>query len=438
MNQEATPSESNAGTLLFIDDDASILILLKRLFQPLGYNILTAESGAEALVLLEKERVDLVISDMKMPQMTGVEVLEQIRAKWPDVVRILQTGYSDLSSVIAAINRGEIYRYITKPWVNNDVVLIVRDALERKHLLAEKQRLEALTSRQNEELTVLNTSLEDKVRQRTEEMHVVLESLADAHEQLKKDYFNTIQIFSNLIELREGTMGGHSRRVARLCRNIALKMSLPKTDIQNIETAALLHNIGKIALPDRLLYRPYMELSDADRVEFDKHPLRAAAALMVLDPLWEAAKIIRHHLDRYNGVGNSSGLRGEGIPLGARILLVASDYVALQQGLISHDKQSPVQALNMIVSGRNTRYDPTVVNVFHEMILHGSSYGVETEFLVTSAQLHEGMLLTRDVETSDGILLLLKDSTLNTKHIREIREFERSAGEQLTIYTHSI
>lgn len=114
MNQEATPSESNAATLLFIDDDASILILLKRLFQPLGYNILTAESGAEALVLLEKERVDLVISDMKMPQMTGVEVLEQIRAKWPDVVRILQTGYSGPASRrdAAHARRGDKRRYI--------------------------------------------------------------------------------------------------------------------------------------------------------------------------------------------------------------------------------------------------------------------------------------------------------------------------------------
>ena len=439
MNQEATPPESNAKTLLFIDDDASILTLLKRLFQPLGYNILTAESGAEALVLMEKEKVDLVISDMQMPQMTGVELLEQIRVKWPDVVRILQTGYSDLNSAIEAINRGEIYRYITKPWVNNDIVLIVRDALERKHLLAEKQRLEALTLRQNEELKSLNASLEDKVRQRTEELRVALESLAHAHEHLKKDYFTTIHVFANLMELRKGTMAGHSRRVAQLSRNIAHKMSLSETDIQNIETAALLHNIGKIGLPDRLLDEPYMELPYADRAEFNKHPQRAAAALMALDPLLKASELIRHHLDHYDGVGNSSGLRGEYLPLGARILLVASDYDALQQGLISHDKQSPEQALDMIVSGSNTRYDPIVVDIFRELMSHVSSYGhVETEFLVTSAQLYEGMLLTRDVVTGNGMLLLLKDSALNAEHIREIQEFERTEGEQLTIYTHSI
>src|SRR5574340_1197035 len=150
---------------------------------------------------------------MRMPQMDGAEMLEQIRARWPDAVRILLTGYSDIKSTIVAINRGEIYRYVSKPWDDNDMVLIVRDALERKYLLAEEQRLKALTQRQNDELKILNATLEDKVRRRTEELRVALESLAHAKEKLKKDYFVTIQIFANLMELRKGMMAGHSRRV---------------------------------------------------------------------------------------------------------------------------------------------------------------------------------------------------------------------------------
>ena len=315
----------------------------------------------------------------------------------------------------------------------------MRGALERKYLLAEKQRLEALTLRQNEELKALNASLEDKVRQRTEELRVALNSLEQAHVQLQKDYFSTIQVFANLTELRKGAIAGHSRRVAQLCRNIAQRMHLSETDTRNIETAALLHNIGKIGLPDRLLDKPYMELPYAERTEFDKHPLRAAAALMALDPLLKASELIRHHRDHYNGVGNSSGLRGESLPLGARILLVASDYDALQQGLIGPDKLSPKQALNMIVSGSNMRYDPTVVDAFRELMSHDGSYApVAPEFMVTSAQLHEGMLLTHDVVAGNGMLLLLKDTTLNAERIREIREFEKTTGEQLNISTHSI
>ncbi|HEX5364537.1 MAG TPA: HD domain-containing phosphohydrolase [Gallionella sp.] len=437
MTQDTAAPGNVPATLLFIDDEANILAALKRLFRPLGYNILTAESGAEGLALLEKENIDLVISDMRMPNMTGAELLEQARNKWPEVIRILLTGYSDLSSTIAAINRGEIYRYISKPWDDNDIVLIVHDALERKQLLAEKQRLEALTQQQNEALKTLNASLEDKVQQRTAELRTAMNSLARAHDRLKQDYFSTIQVFANLMELRKGTMAGHSRRIARLCHDIALKMGLPETDIHAIETAALLHNIGKISLPDRLLDTPYLALPYADRTEFDKHPLRAAAALMALEPLAQVSELIRHHREHYDGVGNRSNVRGNDIPLGARILLVASDYDALQEGLLGQDKLTPNQALDTIVKGGGMRYDPNVVDVFREVVGQSVQQGrVEAEFQVSSSQLHEGMLLTRDVLSRDGMLLLLKDTMLNAGHLREIREFESSTGESLTIFTH--
>ncbi len=428
-----------AATLLFIDDESNILSALRRLFRPQGYNILTAENGAEALALLEKEPVDLVISDMRMPQMSGAEVLEQVRSRWPDVVRILLTGYADLSSTVAAINRGEIFRYISKPWDDNDIVLVVRDALERKRLLEDKRRLESLTRQQNEELRVLNASLEDKVRQRTEELRQAMDSLAQAHEHLKNDYFATIQVFANLMELRKGAMAGHSRRVAQLCRDIAVRMGLPESDIQTLESAALLHNIGKIGLPDHLLERPYFQLSFAERAEFDKHPLRAAAALMALDPLVQAAELIRHHREHYDGMGNRSGLRGDAIPLGARILSVASDYDALQEGLLGNERMSPEEALETIEKGGGMRYDPSVVGAFRAVVGSAGHYGqVNAEFRLSSKQLHEGMLLTQDVLTKDGMLLLLKDTVLNAMHIREIKEFEASSGEQLAIFTHSI
>ncbi len=434
MSQAATPGSGSdtTSTLLFIDDEANILAALKRLFRPFGYNILTAESGAEAIALLEKETVDLVISDMRMPQMTGAEVLEQVRNKWPDVVRILLTGYSDIASTMAAINRGEIYRYIAKPWDDKEIVLIVRDALERKYLLAEKHRLEAMTLRQNEELKELNASLEDKVRQRTEELRAALE-------QLQKEYFATIQVFANLTELRRGRMAGHSRRVAQLARNIAHKMRLPVADIQNIETAALLHSIGKIGLPDRLLDKPYRELPPADIAEFDKHPLRAAAILKGLAPLADAARLIRCHREHYDGVGNTLGLRASSIPLGARILLVASDYESLQAGLIERSTLAPAQAFNVIVGGRGINYDPEVVGVLGEIAanISQSSYA-GTEFHLSSDQLYEGLLLARDVVTSNGMPLLLKDTVLNADDIREIRDFEMSNGEQLEIFTRSI
>ncbi|MDO9067319.1 MAG: response regulator, partial [Deltaproteobacteria bacterium] len=237
---------TEVSTLLFVDDEANILNSLKRLFRPLGYRILTAESGAAGLQVFEQNNIDLVISDMRMPEMNGAQFLERVRAKWPDVVRILLTGYADVTSTIAAINKGEIYRYIAKPWDDNDIVLTVRHALERKNLELEKQRLEALTLKQNEELKDLNANLEAKVRERTEEVRQTMGFLEVAHKQLKESYLTSLKVFSNLMELREGTMAGHSRRVAEYARRLAQRMGLSENEVQDVMFAGLLHDIGKI------------------------------------------------------------------------------------------------------------------------------------------------------------------------------------------------
>lgn len=138
------------ATILCVDDEANILSSLRRVFRAKGYRMLTAGSGREGLEILESEPVDLVISDMRMPEMDGARFLEYVRDRWPDTIRLLLTGHADIQSILDAINRGEIYRYITKPWDDSDITLVVRHALERKALEQEKKRLEALTRHQNE------------------------------------------------------------------------------------------------------------------------------------------------------------------------------------------------------------------------------------------------------------------------------------------------
>ena len=140
MTAATTPA-----TLLLVDDEPSILSALRRLLRPTGHTVLTATSGAEGLTLLATQEVALVVSDMRMPGMDGAQFLEQVRAQWPDTVRLLLTGYADMTSTIDAINRGEIFRYVTKPWVDSDMLLTLRQGLERKALEADKRRLEALT-----------------------------------------------------------------------------------------------------------------------------------------------------------------------------------------------------------------------------------------------------------------------------------------------------
>lgn len=435
MNETATEilPEAEPAALLFVDDEANILSALKRLFRPLGYSIFTAESGAAGFEVLERNPIDLVISDMRMPEMSGAEFLEKVRVKWPDAVRILLTGYADVTSTIAAINKGEIYRYIAKPWDDNDIVLTVKHALERKNLELEKQRLEALTLKQNDELKDLNANLEAKVTERTEEVRQTMGFLEVAHKQLKDSYLISLKVFSNLMELREGAMGGHSRRVADLARRLAQRLGLSDNEVQDVMFAGLLHDIGKIGLSDRLLHKPFASLTTEERAEVIKHPVTGQAALMALGSMKETARLIRSHHERFDGLGFPDGLLGMAIPRGARILAVANDYDALLTGSLMSKQMSETEAREFLLEGRGKRYDPKVTDVFLEM-LGAIGPSVDPEVKIPSSALRGGMALARDLVSHEGLLLLSKDYLLDDAMIRQIREFEQAEGKSLVIY----
>ena len=423
-------------TLLFVDDELSILSSLKRLFRPHGYRILTAGGGAEGLEILAKESVDLVISDMRMPEMDGAQFLEQVRNRWPHIVRILLTGYADIGSTVAAINRGEIYRYISKPWDDNEIVLTVRDALERKRLEAENARLSELTTRQNEELKVLNSGLEQKVQERTAELQQTVAFLDKAHEDMKRGFIATVNVFSSLIELRGRKLAGHSRRVADHARAIARQLHLDDAAIQDILLAALLHDIGKLGLPDEVLDKPFASLSTELRAEVAKHPAKGAQVLMSIAQLKRVVPLVLHHHECWDGTGFPEGQSGLAIPIGARIVAVANEYDALQTGTLLNRAMKPTEALSYIVENRGRRYDPTVVDAFVAIISESLKLA-EEEIPVRPAQLKPGMTLARDLVHSDGYLLLAKDHTLDSAIIQQLIELEHSEGHPLTLQVRS-
>ncbi len=401
INTEAALTEPRQLTLLCVDDEANILSALQRLFRPEGYRIFTAESGREGLEILERETVDLVISDMRMPEMNGAQFLEQVQAKWPDTVRVLLTGYAEISVTIDAINKGQIYRYISKPWEDADMILLVRQTLERRALEQEKKRLEALA--------------------------------------LKKGFLISIHVLSNLIELREGALAGHSRRVADLARKIAQRMGLSEAETQDVLVAGLLHNIGKIGLSDKILKKPFDALTTEERAEVVKHPVRAQAALMALEQLNEVGKIIRSHHERFDGRGYPDGLTGLAIPLGARILALVNDYYAQQIGSLATKRMNAEEASQFIKESRGKRYDPQVVDTFFGTVgvVEPLAESRWRDLQVSVEQLKPGMVLARNIMTRDGVRLLENGCLLRVDLIEQIRDFEKMDGHTLPIFIKS-
>jgi response regulator RpfG family c-di-GMP phosphodiesterase len=429
MNDIATQMNTMPQRLLCVDDEANILNALKRLFRSQGYDVLTAGSGAEALELLGKFDVDLVISDMRMPEMDGAQFLEQARKRWPDTIRILLTGHSDMNSTVAAINQGGIHRYISKPWDDHDMVATARQALELRTLMRENARLVELTRKQNIELQTLNAGLEDVVAQRTASLQQAVSSLEDVHRRLKRGFVTSITVFANLIELRQRKVAGYSRRISELVRNIARRMNVGDAELQDITVAAMLRDIGKLGLPDSVVNKAFKALSKEERAEVMLHPVRGQAALMALDQLADAARLIRSQHECFDGSGFPDHLHGAEIPRGAAILAVANDYYGLQYGQLEANCYSVPKAHAFIVDGRGKRYDPAVVDAFIAVAGPVTANAVVVaEETVSLERLESGMVLARDLLTREGVLLVCAESVLNPGLIQLIRAFATSGG----------
>lgn len=430
-------SDPQLPCVLFVDDEPYVVSALKRLFRAQDYRILTAGSGREALELLAQEPVDLVISDMRMPEMDGATLLEAIRQRQPQVMRILLTGHTDMATTIAAINRGEIYRYISKPWNDDDLLLTVRDALEKKRLEAENFRLNELARRQNEELKLLNASLEQKVADRTAQLRQALTSIEQAHLKLKKEFLTSVTVFSGLIELRWGHLGqglaGHGRRVANLARILAQRLGLDESTTQDVMLAGLLHDIGKIGLPDSLIEKPFSSLAADARAQMMKHPAMGQNVLMSIDGLKEVATLIRHHHEHYDGSGYPDELTGPGIPLGARILAVVNDYDALQLGTLTLRALKPDEALAYLISNRGKRYDGDVVDALSTWLATQERESM-ADIPLHPGDLKSGMVLARDLTHRDGYLLLTSGHTLDAHLIERLVMVEEMDRHPLTLH----
>ncbi|WP_205073987.1 HD domain-containing phosphohydrolase [Parvibium lacunae] len=419
--------------LLLIDDEVGITNALRRLFRPHGYQIEVAESGEAGIALCREKEFDLVISDMRMPGLDGAQTLETIRALQPHCIRLLLTGYADMRATIDAINRGKIYRYISKPWDDEEVLAILREAFEFKSMADENRRLQALTQAQNHALQSLNDELEQRVQDRTKELQQTYSFLDLAHQHLQTTFAHAVRTFANLIELRSPLMAGHSKRVADLAQGIALRMGLNEAECRTIFFAGLLHDIGKIGLPDHLMIKPITTMQSEELKQIAKHVTKGEAALMSLEELRPAAQLIRLHHERYDGQGYPDNLAGEGIPLGARILAVAEDFDELQMGLISPKKLSAEDARDFIHAHKGKRYDPRVVDYLsQEHAAQKQAIQRPVRTLSTDA-LRAGMVLAQDLISHSGILLLAKDFKLDNDLIRQLASFERTDGHLLDV-----
>lgn len=419
------PEAIGAGfTVLAVDDEPNIVSALRRTLRSRGFTVHTALSGAEGLRALEAQPVDAIISDMRMPEMTGAQFLQAARARMPEAVRILLTGYSDITSTIEAVNNGEIFRYLSKPWDDDVLLSVLHDGLERKRLARERDQLLALTREQNLQLQSHAEELEGKVRERTAD-------LRKANERITGDFQGTVKMLATILEKRPGLTDGSSRRVAEHVKNLGPRVGLNGAELQDTIYAALLEDLGKLTFPEQWLTTPLHMLGSRERDDFMKHPLHGDGYMMSLQSLRGAGQVLRSLYERFDGKGAPAEMKGEQIPLGARVLRAASEYERLRSGSIESRRFSHEDACKWLRNGSGTRFDPQVTDAFL-LLLSEESSAAPGKALPVSA-LAPGMVLASDLTAGVGVLLLSKDHVLDDAMIRRLDAFQSRVGKTLEV-----
>lgn len=420
------PLEKSDVIVLMVDDEENILSSLERLFLDEEFTVMTASSGLEGLKILDREEnVAVILSDQRMPGMSGAEFLAKSREFAPDAVRMVLTGYADINAAMDAINEGGAARYLSKPWDDQTLVQAVRDGVDYYLILHENKRLTAVVQQQNQELAEWNSNLKSRVMDQTTVIRKQNEELSARNEKIQNAFSGIIEAFSRLVELASPRMRSHARNVTDLSVGIAKDMGLVGEEIETVRTAALLHDIGVIGMPEGILSRRVQDLTPEELRTYQQHPIRGQSALDAVEELRAAGVLIRHHHEQFNGNGYPDRLAKEEIPLGSRIIGMAN-YIDRNIG----DARG-TDALDSIFTRATMQLgltlDPHLLGsakkIAKYVYFDGQkvSSGVENEYLPT--ELVTGMVVTRDILTGTGLLLIKKGVALDRQMIESIQRY---------------
>ncbi len=419
-NAAVAPQEKHAR-LIIVDDEEAVLQALKRLFHR-QYEVEVFTRGADALEYLKENGADLIISDMRMPSMTGAELLKQCFEQHPDMIRILLTGFSDLESAIKAVNEGNIYRYIAKPWDNDNLRAVVAEAIDMRDLRSANLRLNDRVAEQNSELERLNRELQAKFEQKSEQVGEAEERLREAYRTLRQEFNGMVHLLVSILENRIGEESGSSEKLARLAKLFAEFAGLQGEQVQDMYYAALLRNLGKVMLPDSVINKAIGQMSVAEKSQYARFPVHGQNALMMLEQLQNSASIIRGHMELYNGKGFPDRFAGNAITKESRMLRIVSDYADLQhEHNFLGESLNELQTREYLLKMAGQRYDRELVDIFL-MALDDFEEGVVSSFeRIELREVKPGQVLAANLVSPAGVVLLSEGTVLTERHVSKLK-----------------
>lgn len=364
--QKATPadtSDTRKFSILLVDDDENMRRFIASILESEGHEIIQAGNGEEGLDIISKKIPHLIITDYTMPVLNGLDFMDQARKLAPDAARILCTGNADIEVALTAINRGEVNRFLTKPFNPDDLIGAVRHCLERVKLVMENRELLILTQVQNEQLSNWNQVLEKQVQTRTEH----LDRLTQA----------TVHSLAELAESRAQDIGGHLHRMQEFAvvltneivtRNLPELFFLTEDYIEDLHISTLLHDVGKVGIPDGILFKPG-RLTPQEFSVMKTHSdigrdtvLKAQAHIGDESFLSMGIEIAGSHHERWDGKGYPDGLAGDDIPFAAQLVSIADVYDALTSARVYKPAWTHEKTIKTMNESENKQFSPLMID----------------------------------------------------------------------------
>jgi putative two-component system response regulator len=354
MNPLGSSPPGAPGTrILIADDDDGVRRSLARLLSRHGYTSRGAADAEDAIAELDRYEFDVLLCDIDMPGISGLELLEQMSA-YPDIATVIVTGKDDPNIASVALERGA-YGYVIKPFEPNEILINIANALRRLGLEQESRRQQG--------------RLEEMVKERTNELWRAIGDLERAYEELRDSRTETVERLSLAAEFRDDETARHIQRMSRYCELLALRQGYDTQDAESLRVAAVMHDVGKIGIPDSILLKPG-PLTDDERTVIETHSEIGYRILKGSNSevLKLGATIAFTHHERMDGEGYPRGLRGGDIPIEGRIVAIADVFDALTTDRVYRRALPLGEAIGIMNGGRRSQFDGELLDVFLEGI----------------------------------------------------------------------
>lgn len=423
------------ASILVVDDEVEVLNALTRLFRR-KYQVHATTEPEQAIELLKTQTFVAIISDMRMPKMTGVQFLEQAFLIAPDTPRLLLTGYSDMQSTANAINVGRVSNYVSKPWDNDELVELVNQAAEQFQIQMAAKCYQQQVEGKNKKLTAHSQALNSKLNKDKALLEQLSKKLELRSNNTRSLFHDVVELMCKISQKAVGDEDGHVKRVALHSRLLAKHLCLEPAVVSRCYLAGLMHEIGKVSLPDELMFTPEADLTPVQKEQRQQHVMVAAELLSTIPALEPIADIVKHQYERVDGTGFPDHLIGSNISSEARILAIVNDYDKLLLGRVSGKVHSPEQAQQHMKEDVGA-YDKEMLPIYFKML---SQYKFEAhselDICIGTNQLEPGMTLSRDIHGTGQSILLTKSTELTGKHIEKLKKYEKEWNTILNVFVH--